>query len=263
MLSLIKIIIISLIFLAGLHFYLNNNPETCLYKVKQDGIIEGMTSNMDTTLNKNCPDMLIQHGLKYYLYNSKLAKVPGVNPVEFNNLEEYVEFTEWQRHEGIRCPILYLQHSYNTQGESVYKIRPSVKEVCGGLPPNVITPYANRLYNPNISEQKPVPVNESTNMSANYTTPSQTLPTDSMKNFTMLVDAGHDDLPYNYNSLPGNDPSSYYVGKTTPLDIMDQKEESLLHSPNAMDPNWGGSDYTQKLVDQGYYADNEVSIQIA
>ena len=44
---------------------------------------------------------------------------------------------------------------------------------------------------------------------------------------------------------------------------MDQKEESLLHSPNAMDPNWGGADYTQKLVDQGYYAGNEVSIQIA
>ena len=254
MLSVIKIIIIILIFLAGLHFYLNNN------KNKYE-LIEGMTSHMDTA--KSCPDMLIQHGIRYYLYNSKLAKVPGVNPIEFNNLEEYVEFTEWQRHEGIRCPILYLQHSYNTQGESTYKIRPSTTELCGGLPPNVSTPSANRLYNPTNNNIQPEPVNDSNNMSSSYSVPSQSLPTDSTKNLTMLVDAGHDDLPYNINSLPGNDPSSYYVGKTTPLDIMDQKEESLLHSPNAMDPNWGGADYTQKLVDQGFYADNEVSLRIA
>ena len=34
---------------------------------------------------------------KIELLNSGLAKIPGVNPVVFNNLEEYVEFTEWQR----------------------------------------------------------------------------------------------------------------------------------------------------------------------
>ena len=253
--SIIKIIIIILIFLAGLHFYLNNNISN-LYS------LEGMTSSMDNTINKKCPNMLIQRGLKYYLYNSKLAKVPGVNPIEFNNLEEYVEFTEWQRHEGIRCPILYLQHSYNAQGDGVYKIRPSVTEICGGLPPNVATPYASRLYNPATSNETPVPVNDSNNMSDNYTTPSQSLPTDNAKNFTKLVDAGHDDLPYNKNSLPGYDDSSYYVGKTTPLDIMDQKEEHALHSANAMDDNWNSA-YEQKLVDQGFYAANEVSFRIS
>ena len=30
-------------------------------------------------------------------------------------------------------------------------------------------------------------------------------------------------------------------------------------SPNPMDPNWGGEDYTQELVDSGYYADDEVN----
>jgi hypothetical protein len=30
-----------------------------------------------------------------------------------------------------------------------------------------------------------------------------------------------------------------------------------------MDPNWGGTEYTQALVDSGYYAGNEVSIKIA
>ena len=30
-----------------------------------------------------------------------------------------------------------------------------------------------------------------------------------------------------------------------------------------MDPNWGGKDYTQALVDKGYYKGSEVSIQVA
>jgi len=29
-----------------------------------------------------------------------------------------------------------------------------------------------------------------------------------------------------------------------------------------MDPNWGGAAYTQNLVDQGYYKQDEVSIYI-
>ena len=29
---------------------------------------------------------------------------------EFNNLEEYTEFLEWQRGAGIRCPVLYVQN---------------------------------------------------------------------------------------------------------------------------------------------------------
>ena len=33
-------------------------------------------------------------------------------------------------------------------------------------------------------------------------------------------------------------------------------------SPNPMDPNWGGATYTQKLIDSGYYEDNNVSILV-
>ena len=29
-----------------------------------------------------------------------------------------------------------------------------------------------------------------------------------------------------------------------------------------MDPNWGGAQYTQSLIDQGYYRDNEVAISV-
>ena len=297
----LKIIIILLIFLAGLHFYLNNNGLN-LYG------IEGMTSDMNSNSNSNktstCPDMLIQHGVRFYLYNSKLAKVPGVNPIEFNNLEEYNAFTKWQRIEGLRCPILYLQHSYNTQGESTYKIRPNVNEISGGLPSSMpsretsLMPSGEPLKQgtqPSTSSQKqfsqgnpmastptsafdqqtPPPVNDS---NTSYNMPSKSGSSDSSDSSgssgssesydfnnekISLVDAGRDDLPYNTNSLPAHDPSSFYLGKTTPLDIMDQREEQLLHSGDPMNPNWGGADYTQHLVDTGYYAGNEVSIRIA
>ena len=39
-----------------------------------------------------------------------------------------------------------------------------------------------------------------------------------------------------------------------------EASENMLFSPspNAMDDNWGGIQYTQHLIDSGYYADNEV-----
>jgi len=81
--------------------------------------------------------------------------------------------------------------------------------------------------------------------------------------FTPLVDAARNDGPYNENGYPGYDQSSYYVGATTPLDAINQSNANMLYSDNAMDPNWGGADYQQALVDTGYYKDNEVAIKIA
>jgi hypothetical protein len=79
---------------------------------------------------------------------------------------------------------------------------------------------------------------------------------------SLLVDASRDDKPYNKNSYPGYDESSYYVGENTPLDHMNTVQENKAISPDPMDTNWGGSDYTQSLVDKGYYKDDEVSIYI-
>jgi hypothetical protein len=81
-------------------------------------------------------------------------------------------------------------------------------------------------------------------------------------NPTLLVDAGRNDPPYNKNSFPAFDQSSYYIGTTTPLDVMNMKQEKQSVSPDPMDPNWGGAKYTQSLVDQGYYKGSEVSIAI-
>jgi hypothetical protein len=77
---------------------------------------------------------------------------------------------------------------------------------------------------------------------------------------TLLVDATRNDPPYNKNSYPAYDQSSYYIGKTTPLDGMNILEAQKLVSADAMEPNWGGAAYTQSLIDKGVYNENNVSI---
>jgi hypothetical protein len=84
---------------------------------------------------------------------------------------------------------------------------------------------------------------------------SSLIPNDGLEypNPTLLVDATRNDPPYNKDSYPAYDETSYYVGKTTPLDMMNVAKEQAPVSPDAMDTNWGGSDYTQSLIDKGYY----------
>jgi hypothetical protein len=224
-----------LLFLIGLFFYA---------KFGNSYFSEGLTNN-NNNISKapRCPNLLIQKGSNFYLYNSNLAQVPGVNPIEFDNLEDYTEFLDWQRSQNIRCPVLYLQESYDAQGNRVYKSRPSVSEPQGGLQPSNSSPIGTQISP--IMEPGLNPVGE-----------------EAYPNSSLLVDSTRDDPPYNQNSYPAYDETSYYVGKTTKLDDMNLKQEKSSVSPNPMDPNWGGSEYTQKLVDKGFYKDNEVSISI-
>ena len=220
--------LLIVIFLIGLYFYAKqSNPKSS----------EGFTNNIDL---KRCPDLLIQKGSRFYLYNSKLAQVPGVNPVEFENLEDYTEFLDWQRSQGIKCPVLYLQQTYDAQGNPVYKVRPSVSEPQGGLPPSIA------------SSEGPIIPESSLGYPDSLAYPNPTL----------LVDATRNDPPYNKGGYPAYDETSYYVGTTTPLDQMNISQEHAKVSPNPMDDNWGGSAYTQNLVDKGYYKENEVSIYV-
>lgn len=200
------------VFLLGLIFY---------GKGENKQFLENLTNQTDT--NENCPNLLIQKNKEFYLYNSKTKQIPGVNPIKFDCLEDYVEFLDWQRKKGIRCPVLYLQQTFDTQGNSVYKVRPSVTDLQGGIPQNIHT--------------KP--------------------------NHTLLVDATRNDKPYNKNSYPAYDNTSYYVGTITPLDTdIKQQGENMLYSPDPMDNNWGGIKYTQHLIDSGVYSDNEVKRRV-
>jgi len=223
-----------LVFFIGLYFYA---------KYADPKYSEGLTNN--TSQKPRCPDLLIQKGSNFFLYNSKLAQVPGVNPIEFGNLEDYTEFLDWQRSQGIRCPVLYLQETYDAQGNRVYKARPSVSEPQAGLPPSSAAPVGVASQVKPIAEASLDPVGD------------QAYP-----NPTLLVDATRNDPPYNKNSYPAYDQTDYYVGTTTPLDKMNFQQEKAPVSPDPMDPNWGGSDYTQSLIDKGYYSQNNISIDI-
>ena len=222
-----------IVFMIGIYFY-------ALFSDTK--YVEGFGNQ---TYKSRCPNLLIQKDTKFYLYNSKLAQVPGVNPIEFDNLEDYTEFLDWQRSQGIRCPVLYLQSTYDAQGNRVYKARPSVTDPQAGLPPSSVSPIG-------IASQFP-PIMESSLVSDEGL---------SYPNPTLLVDATRNDPPYNKQSYPAYDQTSYYVGKTTPLDMMDVQQEQSAVSANPMDTNWGGADYTQSLIDKGYYKENEVEIAI-
>jgi hypothetical protein len=223
-----------LVFLIGLYFYA---------KSSNTKYSEYFTNNSFN--DRQCPNLLIQKGSRFYLYNSKLAQVPGVNPVEFDNLEDYTEFLDWQRSQNVRCPVLYLQETYDAQGNRVYKARPSVSEPQAGLPPSTAAPIGIASQVQPMMETSLEPVGE------------QAYP-----NPTLLVDATRNDPPYNTNSYPAYDQTSYYIGTTTPLDMMNVKQKTTVVSPNPMDDNWGGSNYTQKLLDKGYYKENEVQIYV-
>jgi hypothetical protein len=183
-------LLILIAFLSGLYFYTVN------------GQIDGMTNPTGV----RCPDMLIQVGTKIHLYNSKLSKVPGVNPIEFNNLEDYTDFTKWQRSKGIRCPVLFLQKSYDVQGKMTYKVRPSITNPQGGLPPTI--PITNTTINNNTNI-----ISDSNNTSA---------------------------IQFKESINPSDEPT-------------------IDELADPMNGSWAGIKYTQKLVDEGYYAGNEVT----
>jgi len=176
-------------------------------------------------LSSNCPNLLIQKNSEIFLYNTKVANVPGINPVKFNNLDEYTEFVDWQRSQNIKCPILFLQQNYDAQGNAVFSARSSPDNLQGGL---------SNMYLGNNSQD-----NEFEN-----------------EEYNKLLDASRDDPPYNKNSYPGFDPQNQYIGLNTPLDKMFHEKGQV--SANAMDTNWGGVKYTRSLIDKGQYKDNNV-----
>jgi len=241
-----KLLIIGIVFLLGFYFiYKSNDIETF-------STAEDMKS--DFKIADKCPDVLIQKGATYFLYNSKRANVPGVNPIRFENLEEYVEFTEWQRSQGILCPILFLQHAYDAQGESVYKARPSPTNLQGGQPDYYVTPAC--LPSMNIM---PPPANVPVQgICAQGDTQCGVLSALPIEGTGCFGSGGTGKGSACVNNYPGFDEQNQTIGSNTPMDKMFNQTVGV--SPNPMDSNWGGVEYTENLVKAGYYKDNEVRI---
>ena len=277
-----KLLVIGLIFLLGFYFiYKSNDVET----------FTNSEDSFTTKIDGKCPDVLIQKGAAFFLYNSKRANVPGVNPIRFDNLEEYVEFTEWQRSQGILCPVLYLQHAYDAQGEPVYKARPSPTNLQGGQPDYIVTPadlpgMQEISINSYGIEAKmmppPLPVPIQGIYGRDLTTPGGKPPPGGLIEIPdfqgntqpgavpltgaqLAVNGGNMqggtmqtcNMPYSANNYPGFDSQNQL---NTPLDNMFNQTHGV--SPNPMDDNWGGVEYTENLVKAGYYKDNEVRIRV-
>lgn len=211
-----KIILIIIVFLFGL--YIVSNYTTSM--VEGFGIKGGY----------ECPDILLKKGNKIFLKKSGKAIIPGVNPIVFNNLEEYVEFTEWQRSQNINCPVLYLEQTNNAQGEMVYKMRPDIFNPQGGL----------NSYTPEEIQTTTAPQYEE----------------------SLLIDAARNDPPYNKNSYPGFDPQNQYIGLEVPIDKLFHQQEQGVKSDNPMDKNWGGVAYSEESVASGKYKGDDVSIYV-
>ena len=189
-----KIFAVFVLFLMGLLF-------CCSYT--HSDLVEGFHGASE------CPNLLVQKGSEIHLLKKNKAIIPGVNPIRFNNLEEYVEFLKWQRKMGIHCPVLYFQQTYDAQNNLKYRMLPDLVDKNAGLPSHIQ------------AQEQP------------------------------LYDASHDDMPFNKASYPGFDEQDQYIGVYTPLDKLYHSSSSP--SPSAMDPNWGGIEYTRDLVKAGDY----------
>ena len=75
----------------------------------------------------SCPNLLVEKDGKLHLYNTARAGVPGVNPIVFNNLNDYTEFVQWQKSQGIKCPVLKLTRAFDAQDNEVFHGPPVFK----------------------------------------------------------------------------------------------------------------------------------------
>lgn len=105
---------------------------------KEDLFSKKNIDNDISQKDRQCADLLIQKNGFYYLYNTRMIEIPGVNPIRLENLDEYNEFVKWQRHQGFNCPILFVQYLYDSQGNLQKKIRKDPFDLQGGLPPSIV-----------------------------------------------------------------------------------------------------------------------------
>lgn len=219
--TILLLIFLILVFFSGIYFCYSQ-------KSLLSESFESGAADSSENAQPNCPNLLIKSGNAILLFNSNLPESPGVNPIPFFSLDEYINYLEGQKRKGIRCPVLYLQEEVNTQGESVYRMRPDVFDPQGGLEKvqyNTKTPPVYR---------KPMKV----------------------------IDANQDNEPWNSGGFHEFDPYGLHVGRYTEIDaIHDSTTLGTKLSDNPMDDNWGGVIFTRDAVESGKYKDREVAPQ--
>jgi len=215
-----------------------------------------------------CPTLLIKRGNKIMLFNKNAPETPGKNPVFFDNLEQYKQYSKLQKElYNENCPILFLQQETNAQGEDVYRLRKTEGTTTNVDPlllgslndyfkdqtsvmPQFAPPTGPQAFN-RVQPNAQLPL-------ANYgVTQGQGRGQGQMTEYT---DAIRDRPPYNQGFF-AFDPTSQYVGRYT---VVDQIHDSTKNSgenglsDNPMDQNWGGAVFTNKQIESGKYKEDEV-----
>ena len=223
------LLFLFLTFFLGLYLYTTGK----FYAFKRKETMQGTRGVVDANVAlKTCPDLLVKRGDKLMLFNTKASLNAGVNPIVFNSMNDYIAYYKKQQQLGVNCPQLFVQEEFDTQGNQVYRVRPSPFDLGGGLSSYSVV---NSMQQVPLDKSKPLP----------YT------------------DASRDDPPYNQNMYPGFDPGSQYQGRYTALDkVHDSTMLSPSGSLNPADPNWAGVQATQDAINQGQYEENNVSIYV-
>ncbi len=199
----IKILVIIIVFIMGLLFTSKS----------REGLVVSSSSK--------CPNLLIKKDGSYYLQNTSN---PTASPIKFNTLDDYVQFIDWQRSQGITCPILYLQQTADAQGSTSYRMMPDPRNPDGGL---------------SVAQ----------------------FPTKEGELRRKLTDASRFSNIFNRGLYAGYDPTNQDIGVETPLDKIFTSSGPV--SDNPMDPNWGGVDYSRMVVKSGKYDEDNVKIWVA
>jgi len=137
----------------------------------------------ESFISGDCPNTMIKDGGKILIYNPKHPKVPGVNPIQLESLEDYEEYIAWQRANKINCPILHLEKVFDTQGGEKYQVRDNFN--CDSCDNGV-----NHI----------IPVVKET------------------PDLGKIIDASLDSPPYNSNQMPGYDPLDQDIGRKNVID---------------------------------------------
>lgn len=219
------VIFLLFAFVLGAYVYSAMDLKHMIFPIEnmadKDPKLQSRTNKKSET-SDSCPDMLIQRGSVFLLYNTKMPRAEGKNPMSFDSLDKYHKYFNKLNATGTKCPPLFLQQENNAQGSDVYRIRPSPFNPFAGVPAEsaLVKPYDGEI----------VP----------------------------QLDASREN-GYNQNMYPGFDPAGLYIGRNTEVDRVHDSTMNAELSDNPMDPNWGGVLYTQGQVDSGKYIDNAVT----
>ena len=183
--------------------------------IDKEDLFSKKQTKEETVENRQCPDLLVQKNGFLYLYNTRMLEVPGVNPVRLENLDEYNEFVKWQRHQGFNCPVLFVQYTYDSQGNLKTKVRKDPFDLDGGLPPAIVQ-NNNQINNDYKNIQRLLTTGEDAG--------KETINMERMRTQVKDIKANHEKGKFVPHSF---DPYNQTVGKKTELDSMYAKDNIM------------------------------------